>query len=42
MREGAKWVFYSPPSLAYGEEGGGPIGPNETLITEVELLEILQ
>jgi FKBP-type peptidyl-prolyl cis-trans isomerase len=42
MREGAKWVFYSPPSLAYGEEGGGPIGPNETLITEVELLEILK
>lgn len=42
MREGAKWVFYSPPALAYGKDGGGPIGPNETLITEVELLEILQ
>ena len=40
MREGAKWVFYSPPGLAYGSKGAGPIGPNETLITEVELLEI--
>ncbi|HIG66721.1 MAG TPA: FKBP-type peptidyl-prolyl cis-trans isomerase [Porticoccaceae bacterium] len=42
MREGAKWVFYSPPNLAYGKEGGGQIGPNETLTTEVELLEILE
>ena len=41
MREGAKWVFYAPPHLSYGEEGGGPIGPNETLTTEVELIEIL-
>ena len=40
MREGAKWIFYSPPGLAYGSKGAGPIGPNETLITEVELLEI--
>lgn len=42
MREGAKWEFYSPPKLAYGKQGGGPIGPNETLTTEVELLEILK
>ncbi len=42
MREGGKWVFYSPPKLAYGKEGGGPIGPNETLTTEVELLEVLK
>jgi FKBP-type peptidyl-prolyl cis-trans isomerase len=42
MREGAKWVFYAPPHLGYGEEGAGPIGPNETLTTEVELIEILK
>ncbi len=42
MREGAKWVFYAPPHLGYDEEGSGPIGPNETLITEVELLEVLK
>ena len=42
MREGAKWEFYAPPHLGYGEEGSGPIGPNETLLTEVELIEILK
>lgn len=42
MSEGDKFRFYIPPSLAYGETGtpGGPIGPNETLIFEVELLEV--
>jgi FKBP-type peptidyl-prolyl cis-trans isomerase len=40
MHEGAKWVFYAPPHLGYGEEGSGSIGPNETLTTEVELIEI--
>ena len=42
MREGGKWVFYAPPHLSYGTEGSGPIGPNETLTTEVELIEILK
>lgn len=42
MREGGKWIFYAPPHLGYGEEGAGPIGPNETLTTEVELIEILK
>lgn len=40
MKEGAKWELYIPPSLAYGPGGtGGAIGPNETLIFEVELLD---
>jgi len=42
MREGANWVFYATPHLAYGENGAGAIGPNETLTTEVELIEILK
>ena len=42
MREGGKWIFYAPPHLGYGEEGAGPIGPNETLTSEVELIEILK
>lgn len=41
MQEGAKWILYIPPHLAYGERGaGGLIGPNETLIFEIELLKV--
>ncbi|MGD9662743.1 MAG: FKBP-type peptidyl-prolyl cis-trans isomerase, partial [Porticoccaceae bacterium] len=40
MKEGAKWEHYIPPSLAYGPGGaGGQIGPEQTLIFEVELLK---
>ncbi len=42
MKEGGKTTFYIPSALAYGERGtpGGPIGPNETLVFEIELLEV--
>ncbi len=41
MSEGAKWELAIPPHLAYGARGSGPrIGPNETLLFEVELLEV--
>jgi FKBP-type peptidyl-prolyl cis-trans isomerase FklB len=42
MREGSKWRLFIPPFLAYGEGGaGGSIGPNATLIFDVELIEIV-
>lgn len=41
MPVGSKFVFYIPPHLAYGEEQiSKEIGPNSTLIFEVELLGI--
>ncbi len=41
MGEGAKWQLFVPPNLAYGERGaGGAIGPNTTLIFEIELVSI--
>lgn len=42
MSEGAKYRFYIPYLLAYGESGaGGMIPPYATLIFDVELLEVL-
>ncbi|MBN1983336.1 MAG: FKBP-type peptidyl-prolyl cis-trans isomerase [Chitinivibrionales bacterium] len=43
MSVGSQYRFVIPPQLAYGERGaGGDIGPNATLIFEVELLDIIK
>ena len=42
MHEGDKWRLYIPSDLAYGPNGaGGVIGPNMTLIFDVELLRVI-
>jgi FKBP-type peptidyl-prolyl cis-trans isomerase FklB len=39
MKPGAKWQLFIPANLAYGENGkGGNIGPNTTLLFDVELV----
>jgi len=41
MKPGAKHMLFIPPELAYGAQGAGAqIGPNSTLIFEVELLDV--
>lgn len=41
MKEGAKWQLFVPSDLAYGKRGAGnQIGPDATLIFEIELIEI--
>ncbi len=41
MKEGAKYRFFIPSKLAYGERGAGRlIGPNSALIFDVELIKV--
>jgi len=41
MPAGSKWQVFIPPNLAYGERGAGQvIGPNSTLVFEIELVSI--
>ncbi|WP_163559226.1 FKBP-type peptidyl-prolyl cis-trans isomerase [Halomonas sp. NO4] len=41
MQVGDTWKLFIPAELGYGAQGQGPIGPNETLIFEVELLDVM-
>jgi len=42
MKVGSKYTLWIPAELGYGERGTGPIGPNQVLIFEIELLEIVK
>jgi FKBP-type peptidyl-prolyl cis-trans isomerase FklB len=45
MKEGSKWQIVVPSELGYGPRGAGqgsPIGPNETLLFDIELIAITQ
>ena len=41
MNVGSKYRLVLPPKLAYGPYGSGSVGPNEVLVFEVELLDII-
>ena len=41
MPVGSKWEVFIPADQAYGQRGGGPIAPTETLVFEIELLNIV-
>ena len=42
MKVGAKWELFIPSDIAYGAEGRAPsIGPNETLLFTIELVDVL-
>jgi FKBP-type peptidyl-prolyl cis-trans isomerase FklB len=40
MPVGSKWQLFVPYQLAYGQRGAGRIGPYETVIYEIELVDI--
>lgn len=43
MRVGDRWQVFIPSAMAYGEKGAGAdIGPNETLIFDIELLDLVR
>jgi FKBP-type peptidyl-prolyl cis-trans isomerase FklB len=42
MNTGAKWKLFIPSDLAYGPQGPPSIGPNQVLIFDVELIEIVK
>ncbi|MHB8811359.1 MAG: FKBP-type peptidyl-prolyl cis-trans isomerase N-terminal domain-containing protein [Desulfobulbaceae bacterium] len=42
MKTGGKWRLFIPPELAYGDRQTGEIGPNSTLIFDIELLAVHQ
>ncbi|MDO4461795.1 MAG: FKBP-type peptidyl-prolyl cis-trans isomerase [Bacteroidia bacterium] len=43
MKEGDKWQVFIPSELGYGERGAGDnIAPNETLIFDIELIEVVK
>ena len=40
MKVGSKWQIFCPSNLAFGDQGMGPLGPNEVVIFDVELVSI--
>ena len=42
MKTGATWQVFVPPELAFGNRGNPPVGPNEALIFDLKLVEIVK
>ena len=42
MKTGATWQVFVPPELAFGARGNPPVGPNEALIFDLKLVEVVQ
>ena len=42
MKTGSTWQIFVPPELAFGARGNPPVGPNEALIFDLKLVEIVQ
>ena len=41
MKAGSTWQIFVPPELAFGARGNPPVGPNEALMFDIKLVEIL-
>jgi len=42
MKVGSTWQVFVPPELAFGARGNPPVGPNEALMFDLKLIEILK
>ena len=42
MKTGSTWQVFVPPELAFGARGNQPVGPNEALVFDLKLIEIVQ
>lgn len=42
MKQGSTWQIFVPPELAFGQRGNPPVGPNEALMFDLRLVEIVQ
>jgi len=41
MKQGSTWQIFVPPELAFGARGNPPVGPNEALMFDLKLIEVL-
>ena len=42
MKVGSTWQIFVPPELAFGARGNPPVGPNEALMFDLKLIELLE